>query len=320
MHGIPSNIGSCIDKTLCEYSGYFPPIDCVLHNCNKCGVQKFQNEILAANTDKISNVKKKFMVKLWITLTEQNNGKVTSYLHWKFEWCNYLELIDLLMKKVKSMAEHCFMASWNYCQYKQAKRNIIEGDIIMVYDFAQNYLCTHENECQGLHWHHQQVTVMPTVVHYICSICKVMVSHEIVHVSDDLKHDAHLVRKFTERSEQVLQNNRIPIHKIIEFTDQAPSQYKNKTAFTYLTQRKLPVLKNYFGVHHGKSSCDACTGRVKQGVTRLVKSEAEVVNSARSFYECCVKHLQKPLLKACQHHILTFEFHNKLSSRPDMKK
>ena len=217
------------------------------------------------------------------------------------------------------MAEHSFMASWNCWKYKQAKRNIIPGDIIMVHDFAQNYLCTHQNECQGLHWHHKQVTVMPTVVHYICSTCKGMVTHEMVHISEDLKHNAHLVKKFTERSEQVLQKNGIEIHKIIKFTDQAPSQYENKTAFNYLTQRKVPVLKNYFGVCHAKSSCNACNGRVKQGVTRLVKSETEVVNRARSFYECCVKHLQKPLLKACQHYILMFEFHNKLSSRPDTK-
>ena len=120
---------------------------------------------------------------------------------------------------------------------------------------------------------------MPTVVHYICSTCKCMVTHEMVHVSEDLKHDAHPVKKFTERSEQVLQNSGIEILKIVEFTDQAPSQYKNKTVFNYLTQRKVPVLKNYFGVHHGKSSFDACTGRVKQGLTRLVKSGTEVVNS-----------------------------------------
>ena len=79
------------------------------------------------------------------------------------------------------------------------------------------------------------------------------------------------------------------------------------------------MLKNFFRVHHGKSSCDACTGRVKQGVTRLVQTEAEVVNLAKSFYNTCVKHLQKPLLQECQHHILTFEFHNKLKSRPDTK-
>ena len=94
----------------------------------------------------------------------------------------------------------------------------------------------------------------------------------------------------------MLQNNGVPICKIIEFTDQAPSQYKNKTAFHYLTKRKTPVLKMFFGVRHGKSSCDACTGRVKQGVTRLVKTETAVVNSAKTFYDTCVEHLLKAIV------------------------
>ena len=95
------------------------------------------------------------------------------------------------------MAEHSFMASWNYWQYKLARRNIIEGDDIMVHDFTQNYLCTHQNEVQGLHCHHQQVTVMPTVAHYLCTQSKCMATHEMVHISDELKHDAHLVKAFT---------------------------------------------------------------------------------------------------------------------------
>ena len=153
-----------------------------------------------------------------------------------------------------------------------------------MHDFAQNYLCKHQREIQGLHWHHDQVTIIHTVVHYICATCKGMVTHEIVHVSDDMRHDAHLVKVFTERSEKVLKQNKVLIHKIIKFMDQAPSQYKNKTAFKYLSKRTTPVLKNFFGVHHGKSACNACTGRVKQGVTRLVQTEVEVVNSAKSFY------------------------------------
>ena len=72
--------------------------------------------------------------------------------------------------------------------------------------------------------------------------------------------------------------------KIIEFTDQAPSQYKNKTAFHNLCNSKIPIHKNFFGVRHGKSSCDASTGRVKQGVTRLVQSEQEIVNDACTFF------------------------------------
>ena len=127
-----------------------------------------------------------------------------------------------------------------------------------------------------------------------------MVTHEMVHISDELKHDAHLVKAFTTQSKQILEDSGIAICKIIEFTDQAPSQYNNKTSFHYLKDRKFPVVKNFFGVRHGKSSCDACTGKVKQGVTRLVKAGTEVVNSAQTFYGCCVKHLQKPKTTACQ--------------------
>ena len=107
-----------------------------------------------------------------------------------------------------------------------------------------------------------------------------MVTHEIIHISDDLKHDGNLVKVFTNQAEQILEDSGIAICKIIEFTDQAPSQYKNKTAFRYLPERRFPVVKNFFGVRYGKSSCDACTGRVKQGVTRFMKAGTEVVNSS----------------------------------------
>ena len=47
----------------------------------------------------------------------------------------------------------------------------------------------------------------------------------------DTKHDAHLVKRFQMANVEILKKRGVPIHKIIEFTDQAPSQYKNKTAF-----------------------------------------------------------------------------------------
>ena len=161
---------------------------------------------------------------------------------------------------------------------------------------------------QGLHWRHKHVTLMPTVAHYKCSKCQQLVTHEIVNVSDDMKHDAHLVKMFTEKSIQVLKDNNVNIRKIIEFTDQAPSQYKNKTAFTYLANSHIPTQRNYFGVRHGKSSFDACTGREKQAV----------VNSAKTFYKTCIEHLQKAMekLDKCQHYMLTFEFHKKVCRRP----
>ena len=87
-----------------------------------------------------------------------------------------------------------------------------------------------------------------------------MVTHELVHSSNDLKHDAHLVKCFHHTTVQEIKKNKISICKIVQFTDQAPSQYKNKTAFKYATQVDLPTMLNSFGVHHGKGPCDACAG------------------------------------------------------------
>ena len=133
------------------------------------------------------------------------------------------------------------------CAIQTGKKNILVGNVIFVHDFVQNYLCQHQNECQGLHWRHKQVTIMPTVVYYRCSKCNQLVTHEIVNITDDMKHDAHIVKMFTERSINVLKQNNTNIHKTIKFTDQAPSQYKNKTAFNCLANCDIPIPKTYFG-------------------------------------------------------------------------
>ena len=116
MKGIPADIGDAIDNSLCDYIGYFPDIMCVLHTCKKCGTDKYKEKIMAANATKIAEKSKRFMIKQWITKTLQKEGVTQSYLDWKFERCNYLELVDLLMEAMEVMDEHTFMASLDYCQ------------------------------------------------------------------------------------------------------------------------------------------------------------------------------------------------------------
>ena len=179
---MPDDIGDVIDRAMCDYTGYFSKLSCILHTCNDCGEVKFQTKLLDINRNKLSDKGKHFMVKIWITKTERKEGRVQSFLDWKFGRCSYVDLINLLTHHIKCMAQHFVMDSWNYWQYKLARKNIVQGDIIMIHYFAQNYLCTHQNEVQGLHWCHQQVTVMSTVAHYLCPECHGNITHEIVHV------------------------------------------------------------------------------------------------------------------------------------------
>ena len=111
---MPHDIGDVIDRTMCDYTGYFPKLSCILHTCDDCGKAKFQKKLLDKNSNKLSDKRKHFMVKIWITKTERKEGRVQSFLDWKCERCSYVDLINLLNHCVKSMAEHSFMASWNY--------------------------------------------------------------------------------------------------------------------------------------------------------------------------------------------------------------
>ena len=241
-----------------------------------------------------------------------------NFLQWDVDHCSYAGLIDKYVELLEAMAKHVFMASWNYGQFKIAKNNLISGEVLLVHDFAQNYLCLLQNEPQGLHWDHKQVTLHPDVAYYRCTNnCDKLVTHEVVSVSEDLKHDAHLVHHFHKVTLDALKKCKVPICKIVQFTDQAPSQYKNKSAFKYAALCDIPTMLNFFSVRHGKGPCDACAGRVKQQVVSLVKTETANVNSAREFYDTCKKYLETKETDGCVHFIQQFEFTGKLASRPN---
>ena len=120
-------------------------------------------------------------MKQWATKSEMKDGERMSYLAWNHLRLSYSDILEEYIKQIGQMSEHAFFASWNYGQYKKS-----------------NYLCNLQNEPQAIHWLHKQATLHPTVVHYKCPVddCHT-VTHEVVHISNDLKHNAHLVENST---------------------------------------------------------------------------------------------------------------------------
>ena len=326
LTGVPSTIDACIDTSMCKYDSYFPKIVCALRTCGECGVEKLKEHLIRLNADLLPDTRKRFLVKQWENKRERipGTGTYKSYMHWRHDRLSYSELLDQYVKSVEKMSSHSFFAAWNFHQYLVCKNNIEEGQVVFVHDYAQNYLCIHQHEIQALHWSHKQVTMHPSCISYRCPVngCNQVVLHEVVHLSDDLKHDAHLVKRFQSANIEILTRRGVPIRKMIEFTDQAPSQYKNKTAFRYLCQDKTPRERNFFGVRHGKGPCDACAGRIKGRLAKLVKSETCIVNSARSCFEACKEHFETrwPKNDECCHYMLTFSFTSKIPKRPNTDK
>ena len=121
-------------------------------------------------------------------------------MHWRHDRLSYKELLDVYINLLTDMALHLFFASWNFHQYLVCKNNIEESQVIIVHDFAQNYLCVHQHKLQGLHWSQKQVTIHPSCISYWCPIdgCNQVVLHEIVHIHNVGKLNAHFGQKFSE--------------------------------------------------------------------------------------------------------------------------
>ena len=261
-----------------------------------------------------------------ITKKEKIPGsdKYRNYMHWNFDRLSYSDLLDRYVNSLQDLAGHTFFKAWNFHQYLVCKNNLEEGQIVAVHDYAQNYLCVFQHEVQAMHWCHQQVTIHPSCLSYQCPVdhCNQLVLHEIVHISDDTNHDAHLVKRFKTANYQVLAKHGVQIRKICEFTDQAPNQFKNKSAFKYLAEEQRPCQRNFFGVRHGKGPCDACAGRVKSRLTQLVKTETCIIDMPKSCYEAAKNYLESkwPEKNECAHYLLTFHYTPKIGKSLILKK
>ena len=69
LSAIPSDVGDTIDKSLCEYSGYFSKLDCVIHKCRNVVHNHSRIQFYKKNHGKIKDNRKRFLVKLWVTKT-----------------------------------------------------------------------------------------------------------------------------------------------------------------------------------------------------------------------------------------------------------
>ena len=236
LKGIPGSIDESIDSSMCTYTTYFPQKKCAVRACSDCGVDKLNLRLKELNKDLLGDKRKRYLVKQGETRREKipGTGKYRSYMHWRHDRLSNAEL-DRYVKALDTMSSHSFFAAWNFHQYLVCKNNLEKGHVLIVHDYAQNYLCIHQHEIQAMHWSHAQVTMHPSCISYRCPIngCNQIVLHEIVHISADLLHDAHLVKRFQSANLQILRKRGVDIRKIIEFTNQAPSQFKNKTAFRY---------------------------------------------------------------------------------------
>ena len=125
------------------------------------------------------------------------------------------------------MSVHLFHFCWQAFQFDECKKQLQDGDILIIMDFATNYSHHKQDEVHGAFWYRKQTTLQPIIAYYPC-LCKCghLVHDEIMILSNYLKHDSFAVNTFVEKALRHLRQNKVMIKRLIMWSDNCGLQYK----------------------------------------------------------------------------------------------
>ena len=114
------------------------------------------------------------------------------------------------------MSTHLFHFHWQAMQFDECKKQLWEGDVMLIMDFSTNYSHHKQGEIHGAFWCRRQITFHPIIAYYPCpQKCDRLVCDEIMIVSKDIKHDSFTVDTFVNKALSHVKENGIPVKRVI---------------------------------------------------------------------------------------------------------
>jgi hypothetical protein len=149
---------------------------------------------------------------------------------------------------------------------KATKKNLQEGEYVVICDFSENYAFIVQNSIQAYYWSINQASLHPFVCYYKLN----GVEHHFcfVVISNIMHHDTVSVYLYQTYIIKNLKTMLPKTKKKIFFTDGAPSQNFAKISLIYIYNHyadvNIEVVWNYFASSHGKGPRDGIGGTVKR--------------------------------------------------------
>lgn len=143
-----SDYKDCIKEIVCLDASD----DCFLNNCEKCpGITKF-GDYLRILLWKLSINEVKYAV--W---TETDRATLVNHSE------NVDDFVDNLCDRLEKLKPHSFIAKKQSAFVKQRKSNLSDGEVLVSFDFSENYAYVAQDAAQAFHYNNDQCTVFPIV-------------------------------------------------------------------------------------------------------------------------------------------------------------
>lgn len=287
--------------------------DCIFRDCEDCTQDKRMTAIVEGAKD--LDLEQSVVWRKWqnYTITHRDNVTEKKFgLRWQEG-----TLSDLLQEYVRASAfytRHMFHFKWQVNQFEYLKYNLKYGEVVMVMDFAMNVAHAPQNEVQNHMWHRTSTMMHPIVCYFRCKYCNMLVTEEIVFLSDHKKKNASTVHFFERQAVAQLVNvDHVNIKYVWQFCDNCTGQYKcYGSCDTLSTWEDFGICRNFYGEQHGKGPADGCIGRIVKKVDAAVRAceDGLEIFDGIDFFRYCQRTMEtKPYYKGdCVHYRRRFKY------------
>lgn len=267
--------GDCISFVTCCNS---KPA-CYFNECDLCpGIEKF--------SDFMNEVFQKQRVSQVIYSVWQSTDRCTL----KQECLSAENFVDELCVGLQKLLPHHFIAK-NQSEYvMERKNNLKEDEVLVQFDFSENFKYVVQNAAQAFHYNNDQCTVHPAVFYYRSG--EELKHSSLVLLSDCTTHDTAAVYIMQTTLIPVIKEVHPKVKKIIYVTDGAKQHYKNRFQMMNLMHHEedfdLKGEWHFQATAHGKGACDGIGATLKREATRAclqAKSTKEAILTSQDLYE-----------------------------------
>lgn len=231
------------------------------------------------------------------------------------------DFVDELCEKIENLKPHSFIAKQQSIYLEGAKSNLSKNEILILWDFSENFAYKVQNASQTFHYNNDQCTVF-TVVYYYKE--KNELKHKsLIFLSEVLKHDTAAV--FTIQS--ILINDHLKkkfkkIKLIRYYSDGAKQHFKNRFQMVNLINHEddfgIKAEWHFHATAHGKNACDGIGATFKREAARasLLATSKNAILSAKALYDWGKKFSMKSKTEVFQY---TQQEYNKYTRKLNLR-
>lgn len=204
--------------------------------------------------------------------------------------CTKEDLLEKLKTTIFTFMQHCANIKHQYKAVSDIKKKLGKDDILLHFDFSENFNCKYSEEIQSAHFggSKPQITLHTSVCYYHMDsdvIGSKLKHQSFCSLSKSLRHDPAAITAHLDCVLDRIRETLVPNLRKIHFLSDGPStQYRNKTMFFFLANHIVQTFEveectwNYCEAGHGKGAPDGVGGCLKRTADEFVARGTDIPN------------------------------------------